>query len=510
MDHSPILPIESELERLAAIVHSSDDAIIAKSLDGTIRSWNPAAERMFGYAADEIVGRSILTLVPPELHPEEEAILARIRAGEHVTHYETSRVRKDGRRIIISLTISPLHNASGALIGASAIKRDITLQRRLEEQLRQAQKMEALGKLAGGIAHDFNNILTIIQGFASFVGKTLGPASPAHDDVMGITRATERAAGLIGQLLTFSRQQPLRLEVFDLSTLVQETASMLGRLIGEQIHLELRLAGEPALVQADRNQLSQVLINLALNARDAMPTGGTLTLGTYVDPVARQVILSIRDTGLGMDAVTRSHLFEPFFSTKPRGQGTGLGLATAYGIVSTAGGHIDVSSEPGHGSVFRVLLPRSAEAPAAQPPVSAPRNLSGTETVLVVDDEPELVHLISRVLAGYGYTVIPAVGPGAAMVAFGERSTGIDLLLTDVIMPVTTGPVLAERLRANDPELTVIFMSGYSENTLPLQGTGGETPLLSKPFSPDALARCVREVLDRRAAGRVPSTASFS
>jgi len=504
----PTFPVETDLERLAAIVRSTDDAIVSKSLDGVIRSWNPAAERMFGYTAEEIIGRSIYTLVPPDLHDEESQILARISAGEHVTHYETSRVRKDGRRIDISLTISPIRNTRGELIGASAIKRDITRQRELEAQLRQTQKMEALGQLAGGIAHDFNNILTIIQGFASFLTRALPPGAQGHEDVQGIARATERASGLTEQLLAFSRQQSLKAEVFDLSPVVAETAALVERLLGEHIEVKLQLADAPAWVHADRGQISQVIINMALNARDAMPAGGTLTLGTFVDPVARQVVLSVRDTGSGMDAATRSRLFEPFFTTKPRGQGTGLGLATAYGIVTKSGGHIEVDTEPGAGSVFRVVLPARRPTPVTPSPAPSLEDLRGGETVLVVDDEPELVRLVARILHSYGYSVITAAGPGAAMVAFGERTSRIDLLLTDVVMPGTTGPVLAERLRGVDPDLVVMFMSGYSEESLPPSINGRKAPLLTKPFTPDGLARAVRSVLDRNAAERVPRTGS--
>ena len=504
----PTFPVETDLERLAAIVRSSDDAIVAKSLDGVIRSWNPAAERMFGYSAEEIIGKSIFTLVPPELHPDEERILALIGAGEHVTHYETTRVRKDGSRIEISLTVSPLRNSRGELIGASAIKRDVTRQRELEAQLRQTQKMEALGQLAGGIAHDFNNILTIIQGFAAFLTRVLEAGTPGHEDAQGIARATERAARLTEQLLAFSRQQSVKAEVFDLSGVVQETAALLQRLLGEQIEVALRIDAEPAFVHADRGQISQVIINMALNARDAMPGGGTLTLGTYLDPASQQVVLSVRDTGIGMDAATRARLFEPFFTTKPRGQGTGLGLATAYGIVTKSGGHIEVDSEPGRGSVFRVLLPARRPSPAPAPRQLSSDDLSGTETVLVVDDEPELVRLVARVLQSYGYKVIPATGPGAAMVAFGASTGPIDLLLTDVVMPGATGPVLAERLRGVDPQLSVLFMSGYSEEGLPGGATNRKTPLLAKPFTPETLARAVRAVLDARAGERVPSTGS--
>ena len=488
---------ELALLHLAAIVESSDDAIVSKSLDGIIRSWNPAAERIFGYTAAEMIGESIFKLVPPELHPEEHEVLARIRAGERVAHYETTRVRKDGERITISLSVSPIRDASGELVGASAIKRDISQHRSLEGQLRQAQKMEALGQLAGGMAHDFNNILTIIDGFASFLAREIPSDSPGRGDLLGIQRASERAARLTQQLLAFSRRQATEPEIFDLSQLVHETVGMLRRLLGEHIRVEVHVAAAAAYVHADRGQLSQVLLNLAVNARDAMPEGGTLSVSTYVDGDAGRVVLSVRDTGHGMDARTRARVFEPFFTTKPRGQGTGLGLAVAYGIVDRAQGRFEVESEPGAGSVFRVSLPR-AKAPGVARRAPLDADVRGTETVLVVDDEPAIVELAARTLASYGYTPVPANGPGAAMIAFAERSGRIDLLLTDVVMPVMNGRDLAEHLRRDNPRLAVLYMSGYTDHVLAHVPGPGHDPLVAKPFTPYHLAAAAREALDQR------------
>jgi two-component system, cell cycle sensor histidine kinase and response regulator CckA len=496
-DHEAGGPVCSvlELNELAAIVQSSDDAIVGKTLDGVIRSWNPAAERIFGYSAAEMVGASIYRLIPPELVDEEKAILARIRAGDHVAHYETTRLRKDGERIIMALTISPVRDASGALVGAATIKRDITEQRALEAQLRQAQRMDAMGQLAGGIAHDFNNVLTIIQGFASFLDGAVPASSPGHADLLGIKQAAERATRLTQQLLAFSRQQPAQPEVFDLSGLVQETTSMLRRLLGEHIRLEVRVAASPAMVDADRGQLSQVLLNLALNARDAMPEGGTLTVTTYNDGATSRVILTVRDTGHGMDARTEARAFEPFFTTKPRGQGTGLGLSTVFGIVKKAGGEIEVDTAPGKGTVFRVLLPRAKTIPLAPVRDGSPADLYGTETVLVVEDEEAIAALVTRTLASHGYTAISAGGAGAAMIAFAEHAGRVDLLLTDVVMPSMNGPALAERLRVQDPDLPVLYMSGYTDHAF-ASGAYDTSLLLPKPFTPTQLLQAVRSTLD--------------
>jgi two-component system cell cycle sensor histidine kinase/response regulator CckA len=495
MGPSPLARLHS-----AAAVQASDDAIFARTLDGIVQSWNPAAERIFGYTAQEMLGSPLLRLVPPELRAEEHDVLARIRAGARAVRHETVRVHKDGHRIVVARTVAPICDDGGELVGLTTIVRDIATQRGLEEQLRQTRKMEAIGLLTGGVAHDLNNILTIIEGFATFLGRSIAPASREYPDLLGIRQATERAAGLTQQLLAFSRPQAAQLEVLDLSGLVRETTGLLARLLGEHIRLQLQVAAEPAFVHGDRGELSQVLINLAVNARDAMPTGGTLSVSTYVDTAARRAVLTVRDTGHGMDASTRERLFEPFFTTKPAGEGTGLGLATVHGIVSRLGGRIEVDSAPGEGAVFRVVLPTTETSPA-QPRVEEPGELRGREAVLVVDDEPQIAELAARTLLRYGYTVVEASGPGAAMVAFAEQTGRIDLLLTDVVMPGMNGPALAGRLRLQDPDLAVLYMSGYTDH--PSAGAGGhDAPLLAKPFTPPQLAGAVRALLDRRRAER--------
>jgi PAS domain S-box-containing protein len=504
----------SDRDHLAAIVESSEDAIVSKGLDGTVRSWNPAAERIFGYTADEMVGGSIFRLIPPEFHDEEHRILAEISQGRRIAHRETQRIRKDGRRIIISLTVSPIRNEHGQLVGAASVKRDVTIQRSLEEQLRQAQKMEALGQLAGGVAHDFNNILTIISGFTAFLSRSIPADSPAYPDLMGIENATSRATQLTQQLLAFARNQATHVEVMDLAALVNETAVLLRRVIGEHIRLEVRPSGGPVWINADQGQMSQVLINLGVNARDAMPDGGTLTIAAFNDAAADAAVLSVRDTGLGMDEATKGRLFDRFYTTKAGNTGTGLGLTTVASIVRTAGGRIEVDSAPGQGSLFRITLPRAHAVPDAARADDDDADLHGQETVLVVDDESGAAAMAARALLDYGYSVVEASGPGAAMLAFAQRTTPVDLVVTDLVMPELNGRALVQQLRVHQPELAVLYISGHAEQLVgDAQGAAGDAPVIAKPFTPEQLARAVRRVLrdrdrERDAPGEAPRDAS--
>jgi two-component system, cell cycle sensor histidine kinase and response regulator CckA len=485
-------------DHLAAIVESSEDAIVGKALDGTVRSWNPAAERIFGYTAEEMVGASIFRLIPPELHDEEHHI-HQISLGQRLAHFETQRIRKDGRRVLISLTVSPIWNAQGELIGAASVKRDVTAQRNLEEQLRQAQKLEALGLLAGGVAHDFNNILTIIAGFTAFLSRAIPPESPAHPDLLGIENATERATQLTQQLLAFARHQTAQIEVIDLATIVNETAGLLRRVLGDHIRLEVRPSGGPVWVRADQGQISQILINLAVNARDAMVGGGTLTIAAFDDTAADRAILTVRDTGRGMDETTKARLFDRFFTTKESGAGTGLGLTTVASIVQAAGGRVEVDSSPGKGAVFRVSLPRARPDEPAETPAEKEIDVRGHETVLVVDDESGAAALAARTLLDYGYTVIQATGPGAAMVAFAERTSPVDLVVTDLVMPGLNGRALVEQLRVHEPKLAVLYVSGHADQLVgDMQSHVGDAPIIAKPFTPIQLARAVRRSLDDR------------
>jgi PAS domain S-box-containing protein len=508
-------PAISELDRLRliAIVESSDDGIISKDLDGVVRSWNPAAERIFGYTAAEMVGQPVFRLIPPELHDEERALLARISKGEHIAHFETERVRKDGRRIRVSLTLSPLMDKQGRLIGASSIKRDVTAQRALEAQLQQAQRMEAIGRLAGGIAHDFNNLLTIIGGLTILCAQRLPENSRERRDLEQVIKATERATALTQQLLTFSRRQIAEVEVLGLNEVVEGLESLLRRLIGEHIALRFRPAHELGRVRGNRAQFEQVIMNLALNARDAMPEGGTLTVTTenvQVSGIFAQeqlrlepgpyVMITVSDTGHGMDAITQASIFEPFFTTKPPGSGTGLGLATVYAIVQQTGGAIYVYSEPGHGSVFKVYFPRvdvTGEAPVGMEPSAHPASqLPSLGTILLVEDEPGVRAFAARVLDDAGYRVVEAGSGDEALSLLPSIATPLSLLMTDVVMPGMSGRALAERVRLVHAGLPVLYMSGYTDDIVVRTGvvTDG-AGFIQKPFMPDQLLDRVRRVI---------------
>jgi len=380
---------------------------------------------------------------------------------------------------------------------------DITDRRRLEEQLLQSQKMEAIGRLAGGVAHDFNNLLTAIIGYADLLARRVQGTPRLEHNVAEILEAAERAAGLTRQLLAFSRKQVLQPRVLSLNATVSEMENMLRRLIGEDIQLLTRLDAGLGQVRADPTQIEQVILNLAVNARDAMPRGGTLTVETGNADLeeGRFVMLAVSDTGVGMDAETRSRVFEPFFTTKEPGKGTGLGLAMVYGIVAQSGGTIRVSSEPGQGTTFRVRLPRVDEEVAVEGPRGAETPADGgTETVLVAEDEDGVRGLICEILQGLGYHVLEAPRPEAAIHTLAEGGPRVHLLLTDVVMPGMDGRQLAERLTALQPGLRVLYMSGYTGEAIAEHGVLDQgTQLLQKPFTPDALARKVREVLDQRA-----------
>lgn len=624
---------EVHLRQIAAIVESSDDAIIGNTLDGTITSWNPAAERIYGYSATEAIGQSIDMLVPEALRGDVPGILAQVQAGDRVEQYETGRARKDGTVIDVWLTISGVKNSFGAIVGASTIARDInerlrgvealhqsedsyralferhpspmwlndletlrfltvneaaiasygysreeflsmtideirvaeaaedsrrnsandpdapsgsrhrrkdgtfievlvssdsiefeghqaslvlaqdmTEQRRLEEHLRQAQKMEAIGNLAGGIAHDFNNLLLVIRGYSAILLKQLTDEH-LRDSAQQIDGAAQLAGEFTHQLLAFSRQQVLRPEVSDLNEIVAETLTLLRRSIGGEISVESQF--EPALgaVLVDRGQIAQAVLNLAINARDAMSEeGGRLsirtanaeldqTYATAHDGVVpgSYALLQITDSGVGMDKGTQSRAFDPFFTTKE--EGSGLGLATVYGLVKQSGGHIWLYSEPGMGTTFKLFFPiTSAPITSSIEPVDV-KSLrgTGTETILLVEDTEMVRSLVTTLLGSYGYEVLAAVsGPEAIEIADQPNLT-IDLLMTDVVMPRMNGRELADRLTATRPGLKVLFTSGYPSDTVVRHGIAeARTAFIEKPYLPDDLARMVRDILDQR------------
>ncbi len=499
-------------EKLQALVQASPVAINILDLQGNVRLWNPAAERLLGWSKAECLGRPVPWNA--EQHPSAAAENGAAFSQGKTLHGE-SRVcrRKDGKPIQVRLSAAPLRNAEGTIFGTVIMVTDLTEQRRLEEQLRQAQKMEAIGQLAGGIAHDFNNLLTIINGYSEVLLGRLKPGDPAQDCAAQVKRAGERAACLTRQLLAFSRKQTLQVQDLDLNVLVHNVEKMLRRLIGEHIETVVRENPLPGLVKADPSQIEQVLFNLAVNARDAMPEGGILTLAiSNVDlddtwaqrqPEAAPgpyVQLTVQDTGCGMDAATKAHLFEPFFTTKEVGKGTGLGLATVYGIVKQSGGHIEVESELGQGTTFRVYLPRLA---GKRLDCAEPEKRShvpyGKETVLVVEDEDGVRRFLQDSLQLNGYHVLEARSGKDALKLCAEHKGGIDLLLTDVIMPQMNGRQLAEHALALQPDLSVLYISGYTDHVLDDQGVvAPDIELLHKPVLPRALAHKVREVLDRR------------
>jgi len=372
---SPSIPSlnASAAAQLAAIVESSVDAIVSKQLDGTILSWNRAAERIFGYSAEEMVGSSVYKLIPLELHDEESEILSRVSRGEQIAHYETTRIRKDGNRITISLTVSPVLDAAGNIAGVASIKRDITEYKRAEQIVRQAAKMEAIGRLAGGLAHDFNNHLHALSGFAHFIARDPGLSPKSRQDLLQIHKAAERMASLTHQLLAFARQQVLMPETVELGAVITDAQPMLQRLIGSNYVLNVTQQPTDALwIRVDRGQMIQVLMNLVTNARDAMPEGGNLLVKTATidvaeeemidvskNPIApgRYAVLEVVDRGMGIAPHDVNRMFEPFFTTKEVGRGTGLGLATVEGIVSQSKGHIQIETSVGVGTTFRILLP---------------------------------------------------------------------------------------------------------------------------------------------------------
>jgi PAS domain S-box-containing protein len=622
-------------ERLAAVVDSSEDAIIAKRLDGTINAWNSGAEKVFGYSHAEAIGKPIQMLLPPERAREEADILARIRRGESVEHFETVRIRKDGTRIDVSVTISPIRDITGAIVGASKVARDITDRKRAEEalfkseerfskafrnnplaitisteaegryldvndaflnmlgyqrkdvigstakelrfwsepldreemlrhlkeeekvakhhtkyrtakgeiresevwaelieldgqrcilgitrdvtdmkkleaQFRQAQKMEAVGRLAGGVAHDFNNVLGIVMGYSDIALGEIPTDTPVKKYLSEIKKASQRAALITRQLLAFSRQQVVFPKILDLNDVVRNVTTMFLRLVGEDIEIEFRPGTAIGCIKADPGQIEQILMNLVVNARDAMPTGGKITIETGTSELdehytsrhagaheGKHVVLKVSDTGSGMDETTRSQIFEPFFTTKAPGKGTGLGLSTVYGIVKQSDGYISVYSEPGKGTTFKIYFPmlreKAEELGSHREEAEPPR---GSETILVVEDDKILRGLAVKLLQEGGYHVIEAEDAENALKILSSTGVEVDLLLTDIVMPGKTGVELlaeAKRIRQN---LRAVFMSGYAGDLVTQHGVlVQEHSFLEKPFTKRALLTKVYSVL---------------
>lgn len=626
---------EKDAGRLAAIVESSDDAIIAATLQGVITDWNAGAERMFGFTRDEMIGKPVALITPAELSNEPLECQAKLLEGASGVRIESERIRKDGKRIQVAIAVSPIVNQDGQMVGGSAILRDITdrkymedalrrseashrslvqnapfgilkatlggriLQanpalvrmlgyaceeevlnldmandvyrrpaeretamawmrtrdsaegieldfrrkqgstftarcdvhivrdaqgqpeflesfiedvterRDLEVQLRQRQKMEAIGLLAGGVAHDFNNLLGVISGYAELVGEESAPGTRTFASVEQIRKAADRAAALTRQLLAFSRQQVLETKILDINFIVEEMSKMLPRLLGEDIELQSRLSPGIGAVKADQGQIEQVIMNLAVNARDAMPGGGRLVISTEQILMDSElalkrapmmpgsyVLLSVSDTGTGMDKQTQAHIFEPFFTTKERGRGTGLGLATVYGFVKQIGGYVWVESAPGDGSTFSIYLPVTEETLRKGAPLpAAAASGRGTGTILLVEDEESLRVLTRSILEQNGYTVL-AAGNGAEAVEVAQAAgRPIDVLLTDMVMPGMNGRAVAERVSRLYPEIKVVYMSGYTGFSS-RESASLNAVIIAKPFARAVLLQKMREALE--------------
>jgi PAS domain S-box-containing protein len=510
------LRAEGELKsELAAIVQASPDAVIGGTPGGVITSWNAGAERMYGYRAEEMIGRSVAVLIPPS-HPDELALIVeRLGRGERIGSFETRRVCKDGRVIAVSLAISPTFDAAGKVTGVATVARDLTErnravadQRALEDRVHQTERLETVGQLAGGIAHDFNNLLGAITGYADLVADASSMDAEARADVGQIQAAAQRAARLTKELLIFSRRKPVEAAPVDINGVVSGARDLVSASLGA--HVEARFDLMPGLppVLADGGQLEQVLLNLAVNARDAMPAGGVVTFRTGVvdlgDGDSRLgqgispgcfVEIAVSDTGTGMSAEVASRAWEPFFTTKELGRGTGLGLSTVYGIVRAAGGTASIDTAEGGGTTFRLYFPAATGLASAvrQPPRAAAPARGHGEVILVVDDEPALLRSTSRILRQNGYATLEA-GSGAEALALAS-SCECQLLLTDSVMPGMTGAALVDLVLGVTPGMRVLHMSGYSPDFRAALPAG---PFIQKPFTAQALLAMVQTALAGR------------
>jgi two-component system cell cycle sensor histidine kinase/response regulator CckA len=506
---------EAELRlRDRALLAVSEGILITdpRQPDNPIVFASPGFERLTGYAASEVVGLNCRFLQGKDTNPDTVAeIRSAIRAARPCS-VELLNYRKDGSPFWIALSISPVRDNEGEVTHFVGVQTDVTDRKRIEEQLRQAQKMEAVGQLAGGVAHDFNNLLTVINGYGEMLLNQLSNNDSLREAVSEMTKAGERAAALTRQLLAFSRKQVLAPSVLDLNSVVIDLEKMLRRIIGEDIRLTTKLQSPLDPVKVDRGQMEQVILNLVVNARDAMPKGGQLLLQTrnvylseeytrdhpYTRP-GHYVVFAVSDTGHGMTPEVKAHIFEPFFTTKGPGVGTGLGLATVYGIVKQSGGSIEVISGPGAGTTFEIYLPRVERAmrtSKSQAGTKRPAPL-GSETVLLVEDEDAVRTLSKLILRQSGYTILEASNAEEALAVARRHTQAIHLVVTDVVMPEVGGRELTERLLDIHPEMRVLFVSGYTDDAVFRHGVSeAEVNFLQKPFTPLALASKVREVLD--------------
>ena len=493
------------------LVEEARDIIYTSDLTGRFTSLNRAGEQLTGYNRQEAVTMNFADVVAPGNLELARKMMARKIAGEPATVYELEIITKDSRHLILEINSRPIYR-DGEAVAIQGVARDITERRQLEEQLRQSQKMECVGRLAGGVAHDFNNLLTVITGYSELLLKRFAEDTELSWKLEEIRKASKRAGALTYQLLAFSRKQVLQPKLLDINAIVTDVGKMLQRLIGEDIELVMVLHPAVGQIEADPGQITQIIMNLAVNARDAMPQGGKLSVETANIHLDQEyvrhhlgakpgpyVMLAFVDTGIGMDSDTQQQIFEPFFTTKGSGGGTGLGLATVYGIVKQSGGYITVESEIGLGSTFKIYLPLvdvSGEADTAWSETPSTEMWEGTEKILLVEDEQAVRELARQVLEMRGYEVLEACD-GVEAVSICERvDCAIDLLVTDVVMPQMSGRELAEQLAVSRPEMRVLYMSGYTDDAIVRHGIGdGSANFIQKPFTPETLAHKVREVL---------------
>jgi two-component system, cell cycle sensor histidine kinase and response regulator CckA len=493
-------------DRYRQIFENANDVIYTTDLEHRITALNKAGIDLTGYSCDEVIGKKMDLIVPAQYILLFEEMKNRMIAGQVSAIYEIEVLTRHGRGFPAEVSARLIYDLDEP-VGIQGILRDVSDRKRLQEQFLRSQRLEAVGQLTGGIAHDFNNMLTIILGYADATMESLGSNHPAYGQVDGIRKSADRASALARQLLAFSRRQVLQPRVLQINSVISDVEKLLMKLIGDEVELATDLDPEVGLVKADPGQIEQILMNLVINARDAMPRGGKITVTTSnsqaMDTGAREshfpyVLLEVADTGHGMNEETLSHIFEPFFTTKEVGKGTGLGLATVYGIVKHSGGFIWAESRPGHGATFRILLPETSEALTDTdeiPPIL--RAGGGAEVVLVVEDEAELRELIAQTLRYRGYTVLEATNGADALRVLQECEDPIDVAIIDIVMPKMGGVALAEHIAICRPGTSIMFMSGYADDAILLKtGLNSTVQILQKPFEPSRLAEKIREILD--------------
>lgn len=518
---NPALGSTAEGTLALALLTLGPDAVIATDADSRIVYFNPIAEELFGYPATEAIGQLIEVLLPPALRSGHVRLRNEYVANPVVRQIGEARivtgVRKDGCEVAVTIALAPVVSAFGRWV--MCVVRDATQLRKAQVRLAQQEKVEAVGRLAGGIAHDINNQLTVIQGYAQILGTDDGLGTIARTHLTEIDKACQRSARMIQQILAYSRKQVLAPCSVDPNALCGGIVDMLRRLVGDKINLVFVPNRELGRILIDPSQLETALVNLVLNAKDAMPAGGHIAIETaavvlgndvprpYEVRAGGYVMLSVTDTGHGMDEATMEHIFEPFFTTKDEGKGTGLGLPSVYGFVKQSGGYIHVYSEPGYGTVFKLYFPRLQDTDAALPYAGGEAGRNGTETLLVVEDDVAVREVVGAILRHFGYQVL-ATHSGNAAIELVKRSTvPIDLVITDMMMPGVSGPTMVERLIGMYPDLKVLYMSGFADETALNNQAWQGRPIdfLQKPMSAAALTRKVREILDRQASAPLPA-----